>query len=154
MSMAQPFGAFNSPNFHQVVLLNWATRTLGHAEAIGRGEGFAGVSLFVTARPSLGFCVEGRGPDISPWFRTRLHFPFNNGRASRRLAFARALASFRGEYLLGDYPGKVRLAQRLPTGPIPTFGEVLLADCSPPIEQVWRHHQQHTRYCPTPPRSA
>lgn len=117
-----PFGEFNSPDYHNTVLWNW----LRLKNTNFAGEGWAGLQFFITARPSLGFCIEHRGPGGDPWFKARLHFPFDaTDRKSRRLAFGRALLSLQGEYLLGDYPGKVRLWDRIAMPHIPSWGEIV-----------------------------
>jgi len=114
-------GSKGSAHYYNAALMNWARL---HGVDIGRGEGYAGTSLFVTATPSLGFCVETRG-HAQGW-QPRHHFPFQHGdRKARREQFARAVLVLGGEYLLGDYPGKVSLWRQLPPLRIPSFGECL-----------------------------
>lgn len=137
--MWQPIGDFNSPDHHNVVLLNWAriTRT-----DIGR-DGWKGKAFFVTSKPSCGFCIETRGPGIPS--EPRMHFPFDRAnRLQRREQFARAWICFQGGYVLGDYPGKVSLAERVGIhnleNEIESFGSGLRGICSGGLPAGYDNH--------------
>lgn len=120
--MCQPIiPGFNSAAFHQAVLEKWKEV---RGIRIPR-EGWYGSALFVTARPSLGFCIEKRGIPYPPRQR-RMHFPFDGAdRQQRREQFARALICLNGGYILDDYPGKVALWDQLPDLIYPSFGSTL-----------------------------
>jgi hypothetical protein len=92
--MWRPFGKINppsnTPNYHDIVLSNWAKLT---GVDIGRGEGWAGTNFFVTAEPVIGFCIDSRGPEVHAAIKGRFHFPFDrHNRNTRRAAFKDALA--------------------------------------------------------------
>ena len=118
-------GVLNSPYSHETILKAWQHKA---RQPVGR-EGWAGLQFFVTTKPSLGFCIEQRGPGGDPWFKARLHLPFDaDNRQQRRDQFARARLLYEGEYLLGDYPGKTSVWQRGDKYTVPSLYEILLRD--------------------------
>ncbi len=80
----RPLGSKGSPNYHAVVLLNWARR---YGVNIGR-LGYGGVNFGVWLGPC--FVVERRGSGRTV---TPKEFPFST-KAERRRAFAEAKAAW------------------------------------------------------------
>lgn len=68
----RPVGSKYSANYYNVAILNWA-KMFGYD--VGRGEGYASISLFATPyNGAVKFVIEARGPD---WPRLHISRAFS-----------------------------------------------------------------------------